>query len=160
MDVRLFKNITHGVYVIGVMDSGVRNAFTAAWVMQVSFDPLMLAFSINPKHYSYQLLRSGGVCTVNVLGRNQMKLAEHFGRPLQGDKMAFYQWRRAQSGAPYLEDALAYYDCSVSHYCHAGDHELVVCHITDAVSLNNGVPMLYCETGEMDKSTELYSDGS
>jgi len=35
----LFGNLTHGVYVIGVSAIGRKNAFTAAWVMQSSFDP-------------------------------------------------------------------------------------------------------------------------
>ena len=158
MDTRIFKKMTHGVYVIGVIDDGCQNAFTAAWVMQVSFDPVLLAFSINPEHYSYQLLRAGGVCTINVLGREQMKLAEHFGRPFQEDKMAFCQWSRAKSGVPYLPEALAYYDCKVSHYCRAGDHELVICHVTDVVSLNNGIPLIYSDTDDMDGSSELYLD--
>ena len=41
----LFKSITTGVHVIGVADGEIRNVFTAAWVMQVSFRPLMLALS-------------------------------------------------------------------------------------------------------------------
>ncbi|MEY3881120.1 MAG: hypothetical protein RIQ94_1916 [Pseudomonadota bacterium] len=48
----LFKQISHGVYVIGVTDGTYQNAFTAAWVMQVSFNPLLLAISINPEHYN------------------------------------------------------------------------------------------------------------
>ena len=44
----LFQRLTQGVYVVGVAHGEVRNAFTAAWVMQVSFDPLLLALSINP----------------------------------------------------------------------------------------------------------------
>jgi len=39
----LFQRLTQGVYVVGVAHGQVRNAFTAAWVMQVSFDPLLLA---------------------------------------------------------------------------------------------------------------------
>ena len=46
----LFQRLTQGVYVVGVAHGEVRNAFTAAWVMQVSFDPLLLALSINPHH--------------------------------------------------------------------------------------------------------------
>ena len=53
----LFQRLTQGVYVVGVAHGEVRNAFTAAWVMQVSFDPLLLALSINPHHSSYGLLR-------------------------------------------------------------------------------------------------------
>lgn len=41
----LFQRLTQGVYVVGVAHGAVRNAFTAAWVMQVSFDPLLLTFS-------------------------------------------------------------------------------------------------------------------
>ena len=46
----LFKRLTQGVYVVGVAHGEERNAFTASWVMQVSFDPLLLALSINPHH--------------------------------------------------------------------------------------------------------------
>ena len=76
----LFKYISHGVYVIGVSDGEHQNAFTAAWVMQVSFKPPLLAISINAEHYSYQLLLASGTCTVNVLGEEQLAIAEHFGR--------------------------------------------------------------------------------
>jgi flavin reductase (DIM6/NTAB) family NADH-FMN oxidoreductase RutF len=62
----LFKRLTQGVYVIGVAHEEVRNGFTAAWVMQVSFDPLLLALSINPHHSSYRLLKEGGAFSVNV----------------------------------------------------------------------------------------------
>jgi len=48
----LFQRLTQGVYLVGVSHEDRRNAFTAAWVMQVSFDPLLLALSINPRHSS------------------------------------------------------------------------------------------------------------
>ena len=50
----LFQRLTQGVYVVGMAHRELRNAFTAAWVMQVSFDPLLLALSINPHHSSYR----------------------------------------------------------------------------------------------------------
>jgi flavin reductase (DIM6/NTAB) family NADH-FMN oxidoreductase RutF len=55
----LFQRLTAGVYVIGVAHAQTRNAFTAAWVMQVSYEPLLLALSINPNHSSYLLLKEG-----------------------------------------------------------------------------------------------------
>src|SRR4029453_6193951 len=77
----LFKRLTQGVYVVGVVHGEVRNAFTAAWVMQVSFDPLLLALSINPRHSSYGLLKAGRAFRVNVLKKDQLDLAEHYGQP-------------------------------------------------------------------------------
>jgi len=154
----LIKQISHGVYVIGVSDGEHRNAFTAAWVMQVSFNPLLLAFSINPEHYSYRLLRSGGVCAINVLGRDQYAIAEHFGDSSLHEKMSGFQWQTAKTGAPVLPESLAYFDCQVSHYADAGDHKIVVCQVVAAAALNPGRPLLYSETGDMDGSSSIYHE--
>jgi flavin reductase (DIM6/NTAB) family NADH-FMN oxidoreductase RutF len=35
----LFQRLTQGVYVVGVARGEVHNAFTAAWIMQVSYIP-------------------------------------------------------------------------------------------------------------------------
>lgn len=145
----LVKQISHGVYVIGVGKGERQNAFTAAWVMQVSFDPLLLAISINPEHYSYQLLQESGVCTVNVLDDEQYVIAEHFGRSAP-DKMKGFEWWVAETGAPVLAESLAYFDCEVSHYADAGDHKIAVCKVVAAAALNQGSPMLYSQTGDMD----------
>jgi flavin reductase (DIM6/NTAB) family NADH-FMN oxidoreductase RutF len=151
----LVKQISHGVYVIGVGKGERQNAFTAAWVMQVSFDPLLLAISINPEHYSYRLLQDSGVCTVNVLGQQHYAIAEHFGRSAP-DKMKGFEWRAGKTGAPVLAESLAYFDCEVSYYADAGDHKIAVCKVVSAATLNQGRPMLYNQTGDMDGSSELY----
>lgn len=152
----LVKQISHGVYVIGVGVGERQNAFTAAWVMQVSFAPLLLAISINPEHYSYQLMHEFGVCTVNVLEQDQVVIAEHFGRSAK-DKMAGFQWQTAETGAPVLSESLAFFDCQVSHYADAGDHKIAICKVVDAATLKQGRPLLYSQTGDMDGSSQLFS---
>ncbi len=149
--------LTHGVYVIAVKDKEREHAFTAAWVMQVSFDPPLLAFSINPQHYSYQILKGGGQCSINVLAKGQLTVAAHFGDSTIREKMAGYSWHPAQSGVPVLNEALAYFDCIVSHSTPAGDHEIVIVQVLDADVLNAGVPMHYSDTGNMDGADELYA---
>lgn len=147
--------LSHGVYVIGVAAEERRNAFTASWVMQVSFNPVLLAISINPQHYSYQLLQKSGRCSVNILGQQQYVVAEHFGR--SGiDKMVGFAWQTDQTGAPILSDCLAYFDCEVSHYSIAGDHVIAVCRVIAAGQLQQGMPLLYSQTGNLDGSAELY----
>ncbi len=152
----LFNRITHGVYVIAVANGKEQNAFTAAWVMQVSFEPPMLAFSINPGHYSYQLLKASGICTVNVLGQDQLAIAAHFGHSGVREKMTTHRWQTGKTAAPVLSDSLAYFDCKLSHMTDAGDHKIAVCEVIDAVELNSGWPLLYSQTGNMDGSSELY----
>ena len=152
----LFNKITHGVYVIGVANGIEQNAFTAAWVMQVSFSPPMLAFSINPEHYSYQLLKVGGVSTVNVLGQDQLAIAAHFGSPGVKEKMTTHRWQSGKTDAPILSDSLAYFECKLSHFTDAGDHKIAVCEVINAAELNSGWPLLYSQTGNMDSSSDLY----
>lgn len=152
----LFKRITHGVYVISVANATEQNAFTAGWVMQVSFNPLLVAFSINPGHYSYQLLKASGVCTVNVLGQDHLAIAAHFGRSGSKEKMTTYRWQKGKTVAPVLSDSLAYFDCKLIHLTDAGDHKIAVCEVIDAAELNSGWPLLLSQTGNMDASDELY----
>ena len=60
---------------MGVAHGDQRDAFTAAWVTQVSFDPLLLALSINPSHASFPILVAAGAFVVSVLGQGQLELA-------------------------------------------------------------------------------------
>ena len=107
----LFQRLTQGVYVVGVVHGEVRNAFTAAWVMQVSFDPLLLALSINPHHSSYGLLKEGGAFSVNVLKKGQLELAAYYGRPAGAEKLALIEWMASRNGVPLLLESLAWFEC-------------------------------------------------
>ena len=115
----LFRRLTYGVYAIGVAAGEQRDAFTAAWVMQASFDPLLLALSINPHNASYQLLHAGGGFTVNVLRREQLDLARLLGTRSgrDEDKLAGVPWRPGRGGAPIFQEALAYFDCELAAAC-------------------------------------------
>ena len=155
----LFRRLTQGVYVVGVANGEARDAFTAAWVMQVSFDPLLLALSINPEHASYPLLHAGGGFTVNVLKQDQQDLARRFGTRSgrDEDKLAGIEWRPGRNGAPILEDALAYFECELSGEMGAGDHELTLGRVTGGQVLDpNATPLMYVDTGDMDGSSALY----
>lgn len=155
----LFHRLTAGVYVVGVAAGEKRDGFTAAWVMQASFDPLLLALSINPGNASYRLLHAGGGFTVSVLQREQLELARRFGTRSgrDEDKLAGIPWRPGRRGGPILQAALAYFDCELAGSMQAGDHELVLGRVTDGQILDRrGVPLGYAETGDMDGSGSLY----
>jgi flavin reductase (DIM6/NTAB) family NADH-FMN oxidoreductase RutF len=155
----LFQRLTHGVYVIGVTHGGVRNAFTAAWVMQVSYDPLLLALSINLHHSSYRLLKKGRAFSVNVLKKGQLDLAEHYGRPVGADKLARTEWKTDRLGLPLLREALAWFECEVLHEYLAGDHVLVLGKVIDGELLDSEAePMSHRETGAMDGAFPLFPE--
>jgi flavin reductase (DIM6/NTAB) family NADH-FMN oxidoreductase RutF len=155
----LFQRIGTGVYVVGVADGEKRNAFTAAWVMPVSFQPLLLALSINPRHSSYALLRAGRGFTLNVLARDQFDLAAHFGGPAGADKLAAFPWRLGRTGAPLLENMPAWFECEWAAECVAGDHVLVLGRVIDgALTDPSREPLSYRDTGDLDGAAALYPD--
>lgn len=155
----LFRRLTTGVYVVGVAADGRRNAFTAAWLTQVSFDPLLLALSVNPEHASWPLLLQGGGFAVSVLRRDQLPLVAAFGTRSgrDTDKLAGVAWRPAPSGAPVLTDAVAWLDCRLHARFPAGDHEVVLARpVAGELVAPEEPPLLYPDTGEIDGSRELY----
>jgi flavin reductase (DIM6/NTAB) family NADH-FMN oxidoreductase RutF len=155
----LFERLTQGVYVVGVAHGEARNAFTAAWVMQVSYDPLLLALSINPEHSSYALLEKGRTFSINVLKKGQLDLAAHFGRSDGSDKLASTEWTTDRSGLPLLHEALAWFGCRTLGEYPAGDHRLVVGKVFDGKLLDSEAePMSYRETGAMDGAVTLFPD--
>jgi len=155
----LFQRLTQGVYVVGVAHGDVHNAFTAAWVMQVSFDPLLLALSINPQHSAYALLKQGRAFSVNVLKKGQLELAAHYGRPARADKLALTEWTTGRTGAPLLHESLAWFECQVVGEYPAGDHVLALGKVIDGKLLDaKAEPMTYRETGAMDGASALFPD--
>jgi flavin reductase (DIM6/NTAB) family NADH-FMN oxidoreductase RutF len=156
---QLFRRLTNGVYVIGVAHHGRSNGFTAAWLSQVSFDPLIVALSINPEHFSYPLVKDSGVFAVNVLGQGQLDLVRHFGcqSGSKTDKLAGQRWRKGKLGTPVLLDAAAYLECRVTGTMPAGDHEIVLGQVVDGGLLNrDAVPLRYSDTDDIDGSSALY----
>src|SRR5262245_9404614 len=155
----LFQRLTQGVYVVGVAHGAVRNAFTAAWVMQASFDPLLLALSINPHHSSYGLLKGGGAFSVNVLIQDQLDLAEHYGQLAGVDLEAGTEWATGRLGLPLLREALAWFECESINEYSAGDHVLVLGKVIGGKLLDSKAePMSYRETGPMDGASTLFPD--
>jgi flavin reductase (DIM6/NTAB) family NADH-FMN oxidoreductase RutF len=147
------------VYAVGVTDGQRSDAFTAAWVMQASFEPLFLAVSINPGNASYELLHATGGFTVNVLKQGQLELARRLGTRAgrDEDKLAGIRWHRGRLGSPILDDAMAYFECELMGRTRAGDHELVLGRVVDGKILDQGaVPLTYADTGEMDGSAALF----
>lgn len=155
----LLRRLSTGVYVVGVGHRERPNAFTAAWVMQVSFEPLLLALSISPAHASYPLLHESGSFAVSVLAGDQMDLARHFGTASgrDADKLAGVSWRAARRGAPILTAAAAWLECEVEGRAAAGDHEVVFGRVVDgSVVAPDARPLLYAATGNLDGSAALY----
>lgn len=155
----LFRRLTNGVYVIGVRSGEQQNAFTAAWITQVSFAPLLVALSINPDHASFPLLARAKGFAISILPHDGIELARHFGTQSGRDidKLTGQAWGASRAGFPILHQAVAWLDCAVMDHRPAGDHVLLIATVDAGAILRPGIPPLhYSETGNLDGSAALF----
>jgi flavin reductase (DIM6/NTAB) family NADH-FMN oxidoreductase RutF len=110
---------------------GHPNAVAIAWLMPVSVDPPLLAFSIRQQRYSYELLQENPAFVVNVMTYKQAVEVLFCGRCTgrNVDKFATANLTpvKAQAvNAPAIAEALAHVECEVEAKYEAGDHIVVV----------------------------------
>ncbi|WP_051920548.1 flavin reductase family protein [Thermodesulfobacterium hydrogeniphilum] len=132
--------IPQGVFVITSKWNDKINGMTAAWVSQVSFKPRLLSVAIAPQRYTYELIKQSGIFCINVLSKNQIELAKHFGFK-SGKKVNKFEnisYKTAFNGSPVLLDAIAYFECRVMDEFKAGDHMIIVGEIVDYQVLKEG----------------------
>jgi flavin reductase (DIM6/NTAB) family NADH-FMN oxidoreductase RutF len=144
-----FTALVHGVYVVTTRVGEKINGMTAAWVSQVSLNPLMVMVSIAPPRYTHTLIQESGIFAINVLARDQVELAKRFGYKSgrKIDKFAGLNTLTAGSGAPVLPQAYAYFDLKLVHTFPAGDHTLFVGQVVEAKILNpESSPLIFKKT--------------
>ena len=73
------KGISHGVYIVTVRTKEKINGMTAAWISQVSFNPLLLMASIGLTKFSHDLIKESGYFAINTLDEDMQNYAAVFG---------------------------------------------------------------------------------
>ena len=144
------RKIPHGVYIVGTVQGGQLNAFTATWLTQVSFTPPLVALGVRRDSHSLAMMRDSGVFSVNLLGKEQKPLAEHFVKPASapGEKLNGLPHRLGATGAPLLDDAIAYVECRVREIANAqGDHALVIGEVVEAGVRHDAPSLTLADTG-------------
>lgn len=143
---RLFS---YGLYTVGVAHAEDRNMFTANWLTQVSFEPPMLAISVENDSHSIGLIRESGVFAVSVLGEDQRDLAGMLGKrwSLRPDKLDEVRTRRGTTGCPILMDALGAVECRVVESVAAGDSTVLVAEVIVAEMIRDGTPLTMAAAG-------------
>ena len=144
------RKIPHGVYIVGVKQRQSLNAFTGTWLTQVSFTPPLVALGIKKDSHSLAMIKTDKVFSVNVLGKEQKSIAEHFVKPaaVVGEKLKEIRHRAGKTGAPILEDAIAYFECEVREIANeGGDHAVVIGEVVEAGVQRDEPALTLLDTG-------------
>ena len=134
---RLF---TYGLYAVSVRAGERRNAFTANWLSQVSFDPPLVALSVDNTASSLELIRAARRFVVNVYGAEQRELSGRLGKTLSRspDKLEGLALGETASGQPYLRETLGWVEVAVESETPAGDSTLLLGRVVDAEMQRHG----------------------
>ncbi|HEX5368574.1 MAG TPA: flavin reductase family protein [Dehalococcoidia bacterium] len=146
----MLRLFTYGLYVVGVSDGDDANVFTANWLTQVSFEPPLLALSVENGARSHRIIERSRRFAVSVLETGRRELAGDLGKhstPELPDKLGRTSHRLAANGCPVLEEALGYVGCEVESSTPAGDSTVYIARVTEAVSLRDGTPLTMREAG-------------
>ncbi|MEW2624093.1 flavin reductase [Streptomyces sp. NPDC048106] len=136
-----------GVVVItAVDDSGEPAGMVVGSFTSVSVDPPLVAFLPQRDSRTFERLRTAAHFCVNVLAADQEDLCRRFAR--RGpDKFAGVAWKAAPSGAPILDGAVAWIDCSYQSVDDAGDHFMVIGRVEAMDVVRPALPLLFFQGG-------------
>ena len=129
----ILERFPYGLYVATVRAEGEDYGVTANWITQASFDPPMIAVSIENTSTTIRLIRDAHHFAVSLLTTEQRELAGKLGRTLKGVKTK----PAPTAQTPVLTEAVGWVECRVVATLPAGDHTLVLGEVLEA-GVENG----------------------
>lgn len=133
---RVLWSMPSGLYVVGSRAGDRYNLMTANWASQVSFDPKLVAISVEHAALTYQLIMESRVFTLNLIAREDRAIVRKFVKPVEVDLEAKtlngFPFHEGGTGAPILDQAVAYLDCSCHETVTVGGHSIFVAEVVDA----------------------------
>jgi len=162
---RVMHEMPYGLYIIGSKeDDGRVNGMMADWVMQVSFEPRLVAVSFEPTSHTLRNVCDRQFFSVNILAQDDdsMDLARRFAQPFSGNKVQGREGAEAakvhykldgvpyqltQNGCPVLDAAMGWIECVLFEQRPVGDHVMVLGEVLDGGVLKEAEPMTSSYTG-------------
>lgn len=145
---RVIGHFPSGVAVVTtVRPDGTPCGLTASAVCSVSLEPTLLLVCVERSSDTHTCIERCGTFAVNVLrdGKGET-LARRFAAWAVGDKFHGVAFRPEHTGAPVLDEALAWLDCRVHGRCEGGDHTVFIGEVL-AADAAEGAPLVYYRGG-------------
>jgi len=151
---RLLWTFPSGLYVIGSRAGDRRNGMTAIWVTQVSFEPKLVGVGIEKPALTHELISEGGSFTVCTIAREDRAIVRKFTKPVEVDLDARtlngFPFHDGTTGAPILDQAVAFVDCEVRQQVDCGTSTLFLGEVVDAgFQKDEATPVLRMEDTRM-----------
>ncbi|MHB8157272.1 MAG: flavin reductase, partial [Desulfocucumaceae bacterium] len=140
-------SISYGLYIVGSVKGGKANAQVCNTVFQLTSAPMRIALGINKNNLTNEYIKSSGVLSVCVLGKNGHDMVRNFGfrSGRDVDKFENIKFATGKFGAPIIDDCISYMECRVlpEMTVDVGTHTLFVAEVVDGAVLSTDEPMTY-----------------
>ncbi len=125
-----------GLYVLGSRAGERRNGMTLSWATQVSSSPKLIGVGVEKEAFTHELIAEGGVFCLNIVDREDRAIVRKFTKPVEVDLAAHtlngFPFHDGPTGAPVLDQAVAWLDCRVHSTVDLGEHSLFLGEVVDA----------------------------
>jgi flavin reductase len=142
----LMRRFPSGVAVVTVDANGEQLGLTVGTVVPLALEPPRVGISIAREAALHELLREAGRFSVSLLAAGQEAVAQHFARGVP--PIAHWhgiETREGRHGAPLIEDALGWVECSLWAESPVGDHSFFVGEVLDCELGDARPPLLYLD---------------
>ncbi|MBW3668928.1 MAG: flavin reductase family protein [Actinobacteria bacterium] len=151
---RVLWTMPSGLYIVGARAGDRRNGMTLNWATQLSFDPKLLGIGVEKEAFTHELIHEGRVFSLNIVDREDRAIVRKFTKPVEVDAEARtlngFPFHDGRTGAPILDQAVAYLDCELRQEVEVGNHTLFIGEIVDAGFLKpEDTPVLRMEDTRM-----------
>jgi flavin reductase (DIM6/NTAB) family NADH-FMN oxidoreductase RutF len=137
------KKFASGVTIITTAHEGEMHGLTASSFASVSVDPPLILVVLNTESRTYSLLKQSNAFNVSILGEEHRNVARAFAE--KGAKpFDSLPHHAADNGAPILDEAIGWLECSVEATFPGGTHEVVLGRV-EASGSREGRPLVYFE---------------
>jgi flavin reductase (DIM6/NTAB) family NADH-FMN oxidoreductase RutF len=128
---RVMWSMPSGLYVVGSRAGERRNGMTLNWATQLSMDPKLVGISVERTAVTHQLIVEGRVFSLSIIDREDRAIVRKFVKPVEVDLEAhtlngFGFMDGPVTGAPILQQAVAWIECRVTEEVTVGQHTLFV----------------------------------
>ena len=144
---RILGHWTSGVAVVAsVAADGAPRGLTANAFASVSLDPPLVLACVEHIADTHDCIVATGYFGVSMLRQHDERTARRFAADDVADKFRGVAYRTEVTGAPILNEALAWVDCRVRNIYDGGDHSIIVGEVMagDAVDAE---PLVYYRSG-------------
>ena len=151
---RVLWTMPYGLYIVGSRAGDRRNGMTLNWATQLSFDPKLLGVAVEDAAFTHELITEGGVFSLNILDREDRAIVRKFTKPVEVDldvkTLNEIPFHNGATGAPVLDQAVAYVECEVRQSVDVGGHTLFIGEIVAAgFQKDEATPVLRMEDTRM-----------